>query len=66
MAAIVVTHGDADHHAGLNFIRKSESYPKAKAYKRLFIAPERFFHNGLVKAPDKDQSETEFFWGDQS
>lgn len=59
--AIVVTHGDADHHAGLNYIRKSEAFDDTKAYKRLFIAPKRFFHNGLVKAPNGGRSETEFF-----
>ncbi len=42
---MVVTHGDADHFAGLTEIFKTES----AASKRVFIAPDRIFHNGLVK-----------------
>jgi beta-lactamase superfamily II metal-dependent hydrolase len=49
--AIVVTHGDADHFEGLSRIRESETH--ATAWKRLFLAPRRVFHNGLVKRPDK-------------
>lgn len=49
---ILVTHGDADHFAGLTKIRDSEQHPEPK--KRLFIAPQRVFHNGLVKRPGKD------------
>jgi hypothetical protein len=60
VAAIVVTHGDSDHHAGLSYILESEAFPDAKAYKRLFIAPQRFYHNGLVKAPDTGQADTKF------
>lgn len=64
--AIVVTHGDADHYSGLNQIRKSESFPDEQAHKRLFVAPQRYFHNGLVKGPSKDangktRKDTEFF-----
>jgi hypothetical protein len=56
---IVVTHGDADHFSGLTQIHKSEKFAAAKdeaerARKRLFIAPERMFHNGLVKRPGED------------
>lgn len=44
-AAIVVTHGDADHFAGLthlvNATRKSKSDP--------MVTADRVFHNGLVK-----------------
>jgi beta-lactamase superfamily II metal-dependent hydrolase len=47
--AIVVTHGDADHFAGLPEIRESEENPRA--WKRLWIHPERVYHNGLVKRP---------------
>jgi hypothetical protein len=46
---IVVTHGDADHFAGLTEIRRSER--NAVPAKRLFIHPNRVFHNGLVKRP---------------
>jgi beta-lactamase superfamily II metal-dependent hydrolase len=50
---ILVTHGDADHFAGLTQIFKSETNPEPK--KRLFIAPKRVYHNGLVKRPSKDE-----------
>ena len=46
---ILVTHGDADHFSGLTEIYKSETH--ADPLKRLFIAPERVYHNGLVKRP---------------
>jgi hypothetical protein len=49
---IVVTHGDADHFAGLTKIHDSESNFEPR--KRLFIAPKRVYHNGLVKRPAKD------------
>lgn len=49
---ILVTHGDADHFLGLTEIYKSETFEGA-AYKRLFIRPERVYHNGLVKRPTK-------------
>ncbi len=49
--AIVVTHGDADHFAGLSKIQDSEKLDKA--HKRLFIRPRRIFHNGIVKGPSK-------------
>ena len=45
--AIVVTHGDADHFAGLTEIHTSET--NANSNKRLFIHPERIFHNGIFK-----------------
>jgi len=48
---IVVTHGDADHFAGLTKIRKSETHDKP--WKRIFIRPHRVYHNGLVKRPTK-------------
>ena len=47
--AIVITHGDADHFSGLTEIRKSERH--GTRWKRLFLAPKRVFHNGLVKRP---------------
>ena len=46
---ILVTHGDADHFAGLAEIFKSETHPEPR--KRLFIRPHRVFHNGIVKRP---------------
>lgn len=49
--AVVVTHGDADHFLGLTEIRKSET--SSTTWKRLFMAPKRVFHNGLVKRPEK-------------
>jgi hypothetical protein len=48
-----VTHGDADHFAGLIEIFRSEKNGDAK--KRLFIAPKRVYHNGLVKRPSSDK-----------
>jgi beta-lactamase superfamily II metal-dependent hydrolase len=49
---ILVTHGDADHFAGLTQIFKSETNKTPK--KRLFIAPKRVYHNGLVKRPSTE------------
>lgn len=49
--AIIVTHGDADHYAGLTQVKKSERLPNKQAHKRLFIKPRRVFSNGIVKAP---------------
>jgi len=46
---ILVTHGDADHFEGLPEILKSETNKSAR--KRLFIEPERYYHNGIVKRP---------------
>jgi beta-lactamase superfamily II metal-dependent hydrolase len=62
--AIVVTHGDADHFSGLTEIHESETFAATKdeaerARKRLFIAPERVFHNGLVKRPAKGRDDEE-------
>jgi beta-lactamase superfamily II metal-dependent hydrolase len=48
---ILVTHGDADHFAGLPEILKSETNKERR--KRLFIQPKRYFHNGIVKRPSK-------------
>lgn len=48
---IVVSHGDADHFSGLPDIVDSET--NAAPHKRLFIAPKRVFHNGIVKRPSK-------------
>jgi hypothetical protein len=54
--AMVVTHGDADHFAGLSEIRESETEEDLADHKRLFIHPERVFHNGLVKRPPRCRS----------
>jgi len=52
IACIVVTHGDADHFAGLAEIQASEAYTGGSAArKRLFINPAAVYHNGLVKGP---------------
>ena len=53
IAAILISHGDADHFDGLNDIRRSETLPGYKAHKRLFIHPRRVLHNGLVKVPSR-------------
>lgn len=62
--AVVVSHGDADHFAGLTKIHESETH--SKSYKRLFIRPQRVYHNGLVKrsgttASGKRRKETDYF-----
>lgn len=49
--ALVITHGDADHYAGLNAIHDSETESGLAARKRLFLRVHRVFHNGLVKGP---------------
>jgi beta-lactamase superfamily II metal-dependent hydrolase len=48
---ILITHGDADHFEGLIDIKRSETEPKLAIRKRLFIHPQRVYHNGLVKGP---------------
>lgn len=52
---ILVTHGDADHFLGLTKIHESETDPRLvnQKWKRLFIHPQRVYHNGLVKRPGK-------------
>ena len=57
IAAIVVTHGDADHFEGLTRIVDSE---QLTGVRRLFAHPERVFHNGLVKRPDGTPVEAMF------
>jgi beta-lactamase superfamily II metal-dependent hydrolase len=56
--AMVISHGDADHFAGLSEIYESETNPEPR--KRLFVHPERVFHNGLVKRPNDVDEEDSF------
>jgi beta-lactamase superfamily II metal-dependent hydrolase len=53
--AMIVTHGDADHFEGLVQIEKSETHDETR--KRLFVAPKRYFHNGIVKRPSSRDEE---------
>jgi beta-lactamase superfamily II metal-dependent hydrolase len=53
---ILVSHGDADHFAGLTQIHNSETN-KTK-FKQLFIHPRRVYHNGIVKRPGKQGNRT--------
>ncbi len=57
---ILVTHGDADHFLGLTMIHQSETDERLEktAWKRLFIHPQRIYHNGLVKRPGKKKDGT--------
>jgi beta-lactamase superfamily II metal-dependent hydrolase len=52
---ILVTHGDADHFLGLTEVHSSETNERlaGQPWKRLFIYPERVYHNGFVKRPGK-------------
>lgn len=47
---ILVSHGDADHFSGLTEIFKSETHTNKR--KRIFIQPDRVYHNGIVKRPE--------------
>ncbi len=49
--AVIVTHGDADHFAGLMELRESETLEEEG--KRVFVTARRVYHNGLVKRPGK-------------
>ena len=57
---ILITHGDADHFLGLTKIFESETDPRLESarWKRLFIHPQRVYHNGLVKRPGKKKNGT--------
>jgi len=46
---ILISHGDADHFAGLPEILESETNSVPR--KRMFMQPKRVYHNGLVKRP---------------
>ncbi len=56
--AIVNTHTDADHLHGFVEVHKAEK--QEKSYKRIFIHPERIFHNGLVKRENATNPRTAF------
>lgn len=47
--ALLVTHGDADHFAGLVDVLEAERL--ARPRQRVFLRPSRVLHNGLVKRP---------------
>lgn len=55
---IMVTHGDADHFQGLIKIHESETLERLSKWKRLFIHPQRVYHNGLVKRPSENPNGT--------
>jgi len=55
---MLVTHGDGDHFDGLNELRKSETH--ATVRKRIFVAPKRYYHNGLVKRPSAKPEKQQF------
>ncbi len=67
--AMVVSHGDADHFAGLTAIHASEALAD-QPFKQLFVRPKRVFHSGLVKRPssvaEKDSFGATFTAGDQT
>ncbi|MGR8925293.1 hypothetical protein ACU8MB_16270 [Rhizobium leguminosarum] len=46
---MLITHGDADHFDGLTELRRSET--DSRPDKRIFVAPKRVYHNGIVKRP---------------
>jgi ribonuclease BN (tRNA processing enzyme) len=49
--ALVVSHGDAHHFAGLAALAESRDH--AEPRKRLHVRVPRVYHNGLVKRPEK-------------
>jgi hypothetical protein len=49
--ALVVSHGDADHFAGLAALAEAKDHPERR--KRLHARVSRVYHNGLVKRPEK-------------
>lgn len=54
--AMIITHGDADHFAGLTDLKRSES--DTRPGKAIFVVPERIYHNGLVKRPGEHPDKT--------
>jgi len=55
--AILVTHGDADHYAGLTDLLAAK-----RGYNRPLVNIQRVYHSGLVKGPDS-KKETDKFGG---
>lgn len=53
--AIVVTHGDADHFSGLSELVLDAS-KETRDRKRIRVAAQRVFHNGIVKRPATDSA----------
>jgi hypothetical protein len=49
--ALVVTHGDADHFAGLAALADAPAHPEPR--KRIHARVARVYHNGLVMRPAK-------------
>lgn len=54
--ALVVTHGDADHFAGLTKVHETET--RETDWRRVYIHPQKVFHNGLVKRSDVPEEES--------
>jgi hypothetical protein len=50
--AMIVTHGDADHFAGLTKLLKAKRFDPGGRWEPM-IDVQRVYHNGLVKAPSK-------------
>lgn len=57
---ILISHGDADHFAGIPLILDSETEKDLAPRKRIFIQPKRVYHNGLVKRPDSVKEKAAF------
>jgi len=55
---LLVTHGDADHFEGLNILQGTETEDGIEPGQRLFIAPLRYYHNGMVKRPGRKPDDT--------
>jgi ribonuclease BN (tRNA processing enzyme) len=49
--ALVVSHGDAHHFAGLAALAEARQHPEPR--KRMHVRVPRVYHNGLVKRPEK-------------
>jgi ribonuclease BN (tRNA processing enzyme) len=49
--ALVVSHGDAHHFAGLSALAEARDHSEPR--KRLHVRVPRVYHNGLVKRPEK-------------
>lgn len=56
--AIVITHGDADHFAGISELIL-EAAREERVNKKIIITTKRVYHNGLVKGPSSCKIQTE-------